>query len=72
MSLGLATAAFLAYDNSNDDEDTSVFIRRASQRIWLIAMAIALNEIIQIACNTFVKIEKELDQEIIEETRAGK
>lgn len=72
MSLGLATAAFLTYDNSNDDEDRSVFIRRASQRIGLIAMAIALNEIIQTACNIFVKIEKELDQEIIEETRARK
>jgi len=69
MSLGHATGALLTYDNSEGNEETSEFARRASQRMELIVMAFSLSEVIQAACETFVKIEKELEQEIIEENQ---
>jgi hypothetical protein len=69
LSLGHTSAALLTYDNDSDDNETSAFLRCVSHRMGLIAMTLALNEFIHIACETFVKIEQQLQQEIIEERR---
>jgi hypothetical protein len=59
LSLGHATAALLTYDGS--DAPLTSYIQ---QRMEMIAMVLALNEIIGSACETFAKVEEQLDKEI--------
>ena len=59
LSLGHATAALLAYEES--DAPLTAYVK---QRMELMAMAFTLQEIIDAACETFVEVEKQLDQEI--------
>jgi hypothetical protein len=66
LSLGHATSALLTYDG-NDNVPITAYLQ---QRLGLIAMVLALNETITAACDTFAKVEEQLDREIESEPEA--
>jgi len=65
LSLGHATSALLTYDGS--DAPITTYLQ---QRMELMAMVMALQETITAACDTFAKVEEQLDKEIESEPGA--